>query len=72
MMNNLLENAKWSDTGLDNRIHKLTHKAKQIEKHDVLTPDEWAEIVDLAYDLSELAIGVLDYAIEQEKRGIGG
>lgn len=48
------------------------HKAKQIEKRDVLTPEDWNEIVDMAYDLSRLALKVLDYAIEQEKRGIGG
>lgn len=51
---------------------KLTHKAKQIEKHDVLTPDEWAEIVDMAFSLDDLAIEVVDYAIEQRRRGIGG
>lgn len=71
-LNDLLENTKWSDTGLDNRIHKLMHKAKQIEKRDVLTPEDWNEIVDMAYDLSRLALKVLDCAIEQEKRGIGG
>lgn len=71
-MNNLLKNAKWSDAGLDNRIHKLTRKARQIEKHDTLTPDDWAEIVDMAFSLDDLAIEVVDYAIKQRKRGIGG
>ena len=31
-MNDLLKNVKWADMGLDNRIHRLTRKAKQIEK----------------------------------------
>lgn len=55
-LNDLLENTKWSDTGLDNR----------------LTPEDWNEIVVMTYDLSRLALEVMDYAIEQEKRGIGG
>lgn len=71
-LNDLLENTKWSDMGLDNRIRELTHQAKQIEKHDVLTPEDWNEIVVMTYDLSRLALEVMDYAIEQEKRGIGG
>ncbi|QLL73753.1 hypothetical protein [Lactobacillus crispatus] len=71
-MNDLLENAKWSDTGLDNRIRRLTRKARQIEKHDTLTRDDWDEIVEMAFSLDDLAIEVVDYAIEQRKRGIGG
>lgn len=71
-LNDLLENTKWSDMGLDNRIRELTHQAKQIEKHDVLAPEYWNEIVVMTYDLSRLALEVMDYAIEQEKRGIGG
>lgn len=71
-MNDLLKNVKWPDTGLDNRIHRLTRKAKQIEKHDTLMPDDWAEIVEMAFSLDDLAIEVADYAIEQRKRGIGG
>ncbi|MBG0736902.1 hypothetical protein [Lactobacillus crispatus] len=71
-LNDLLENTKWSDMGLDNRIRELTHQAKQIEKHDVLAPEDWNEIVVMTYDLSRLALEVMDYAIEQEKRGIGG
>lgn len=31
-MNDLLKNVKWPDNGLDNQIHRLTRKAKQIEK----------------------------------------
>lgn len=71
-MNDLLKNVKWPDTGLDNRIHRLTRKARRIEKHDTLTPDDWAEIVEMAFSLDDLAIEVLDCAIEQRKRGIGG
>lgn len=71
-MNNLPKNVKWADMGLDNRIRELTHQAKQIEKHDVLTPEDWNEIVVMTYDLSRLALGVVDYAIEQRRRGIGG
>lgn len=58
--------------GLDNRIRELTHQAKQIEKHDVLTLEDWNEIVVMTYDLSRLALEVVDYAIEQRKRSIGG
>lgn len=71
-MNNLPKNVKWADMGLDNRIRELTRKAKQIEKHDTLMPDDWAEIVEMAFSLDDLAIEVVDYAIEQRKRGIGG
>jgi len=35
-------------------------------------PDDWAEIVEMAFSLDDLAIEVVDYAIEQRKRGIGG
>lgn len=58
--------------GLDNRIRELTHQAEQIEKRDVLTPEDWNEIVKMTYDLSRLALEVVDYAIEQRKRSIGG
>lgn len=58
--------------GLDNRIRELTHQAEQIEKWDVITPEDWNEIVKMTYDLSRLALEVVDYAIEQRKRGIGG
>lgn len=71
-MNDLLKNVKWPDTGLDNRIRELTHQAEQIEKRDVLTPEDWNEIVKMTYDLSRLALEVVDYAIEQRKRSIGG
>lgn len=71
-MNDLLKNVKWPDNGLDNRIHRLTRKAEQIEKRDVLTPEDWNEIVKMTYDLSRLALEVVDYAIEQRKRSIGG
>ena len=57
-MNDLLKNVKWPD----NRIHRLTRKARRIEKHDTLTPDDWAEIVEMTFSLDDLAIEVLDYA----------
>ena len=71
-MNNLPKNVKWADMGLDNRIRELPHQAEQIEKRDVITPEDWNEIVKMTYDLSRLALEVVDYAIEQRKRGIGG
>lgn len=71
-MNDLPENVKWSDMELDNRIRELKHQAEQIEKHDVLTPEDWNEIVVMTYDLSRLALEVVDYATEQRKRSIGG
>ena len=43
-MNDLLKNVKWPDTGLDNRIHRLTRKAKQIEKQK-----EWREMTKIKY-----------------------
>lgn len=58
-MNNLPKNVKWADMGLDNRIRELT-------------PEDWNEIVVMTYDLSRLALEVVDYAIEQRRRGIGG
>lgn len=70
--NNLPKNVKWADMGLGNRIRELTHQAEQIEKRDVLTPEDWNEIVKMTYDLSRLALEVVDYAIEQRKRSIGG
>lgn len=71
-MNNLPKNVKWADMGLGNRIRELTHQAEQIEKRDVITPEDWNEIVKMTYDLSRLALEVVDYAIEQRKRSIGG
>lgn len=71
-MNNLPKNVKWAGMGLDNRIRELTHQSKQIEKHDVLTPEDWNEIVKMTYDLSRLALELTDYAIEQRQRGIEG
>lgn len=58
--------------GLGNRIRELTHQAEQMEKRDVLTPEDWNEIVKMTYDLRRLALEVVDYAIEQRKRSIGG
>ncbi|MCT7720555.1 MAG: hypothetical protein N5847_05510 [Lactobacillus crispatus] len=71
-MNNLPKNVKWADMGLGNRIRELTHQAEQMEKRDVLTPEDWNEIVKMTYNLSRLALEVVDYAIEQRKRSIGG
>ena len=59
-MNNLPKNVKWADMRLDNRIRELTHQAEQIEKRDVITPEDWNEIVKMTYDLSRLAIEVVD------------
>lgn len=51
----ILADQKWKSTYIQNRVAKIKTTLSKIDQHDVLTSDDWKDIVYLSNDLLDQA-----------------
>lgn len=67
----ILADQKWKSTYIQNRVAKIKTTLSKIDQHDVLTSDDWKDIVYLSNDLLDQAGDLQEVATYEYQRTIG-
>lgn len=66
-----MNDEKWIDPQLLNRVSKMQYLLLKIKNADTLTPENWDEIITYADEVESDAEELLDFAIDRHTRMIG-
>lgn len=54
---------EFKDTNVLNRINKVKSLISQIKEHNMLTPEDYQEMIDLTDDLEDVISDLFDYLL---------
>lgn len=54
---------EFKDTNVLNRINKVKSLISEIKKHNMLTPEDYQEMIDLTDDLEDVISDLFDYLL---------
>lgn len=54
---------EFKDTNVLNRINKIKSLISEIKKHNMLTPEDYQEMLDLTDDLEDMISALSDYLL---------